>query len=346
MDIFDTATLMEVIRVQKPPTTYWLDNFFPRTVTFDTQEILFDTVIDTRRMAPFVAPNVQGRVMKNVGYSTKTFRPAYSKPKHVVDPSMSIPRRPGEAIAGGMSRGQRYLAIIAENMRLEQDMLYRLWDWMAARAIIDGAVTVAGDDYPSVTVDFGRDASLSVQLTGGARWSQINTANPLADIKALRMAAWNLGRGPIDRLTFGLNAWEYFTKNPEIIALLNTFTRGSTTEFNRAVSEAGPYTWMGMLAGQGGQGALDLWTYNDQYEDDTGAVQSYMDQDTVVGTGSRINGIRCFGAIMDRRAGLVATDMFPKMWDDDDPSVTYTMTQSAPLMVPATPNGSFKIHVV
>jgi hypothetical protein len=100
MEIFDTLTLMEVLRVQRPPTTYWLDSFFPRTVTFQTEEILFDTVIDTRRLAPFVAPNVQGRVMREQGYSTKTFRPAYAKPKHVVTPQRAIPRRAGETITG------------------------------------------------------------------------------------------------------------------------------------------------------------------------------------------------------------------------------------------------------
>ena len=45
------------------------------------------------------------------------------------------------------------------------------------------------------------------------------------------------------------------------------------------------------------------------------------------------------------RAGLKPLAMFPKMWDVEDPSATYTMTQSAPLMVPAEPNGSFVIKL-
>jgi hypothetical protein len=31
------------------------------------------------------------------------------------------------------------------------------------------------------------------------------------------------------------------------------------------------------------------------------------------------------------------------MWDQEDPSLTYTMSQSAPLMVPANIDNSFRI---
>jgi hypothetical protein len=61
--------------------------------------------------------------------------------------------------------------------------------------------------------------------------------------------------------------------------------------------------------------------------------------------GRRLNGTRCYGAIRDKRAGLAAMSLFPKMWDQEDPSVTYTMTQSAPLMVPGNPNNSFRLVV-
>ena len=71
-----------------------------------------------------------------------------------------------------------------------------------------------------------------------------------------------------------------------------------------------------------------------------------MDPNIVIGTGPGLQGTRLFGAIMDARLGLVTTDMAPKMWMDEDPSVVYTMTQSAPLMVPGQPNASFVIRPI
>ena len=92
-------------------------------------------------------------------------------------------------------------------------------------------------------------------------------------------------------------------------------------------------------------GRLELYTYAESFVDQDGNAQDILAPLDVVGTGPGLQGVRCFGAIKDKRAGLKALEMFPKMWDVEDPSVTYTMTQSAPLMVPAQPNASFKLTV-
>jgi hypothetical protein len=57
-------------------------------------------------------------------------------------------------------------------------------------------------------------------------------------------------------------------------------------------------------------------------------------------------GVRAFGAILDSKAGLQALPIFAKMWDQEDPSVTFVMSQSAPLMVPRDPNGSLYASVL
>ncbi|AEY69572.1 major capsid protein [Burkholderia phage vB_BceS_AH2] len=338
-ELYNTAELIEVLRVQKGILPYWL-TLFPRVITSDREEIVFDQVTDgTRELAPFVAPNVQGRVLREQGYTTKTFRPAYVKPKHVVDPSRAIPRVAGEAIGGELSLQQRYDAVVAENMRIERIQIENRWEWMAARAIIDGQVTVEGEDYPTVTVDFGRDPSLSMVIAGST-WD-----NPLKDIEAGRRNVHELASTTVSRLTFGLDAWDRFTDNGKVRDLLDTRFRGSDTEYNRAIAEGTPFEYRGTLQGQNGIGRLELYTYSQKYKDEDGSLKDMLDPLAVVGTGPGIDGVRCFGAIRDKRAGLMPLSMFPKMWDVEDPSATYTMTQSAPLMVPAQPNGSFKIQL-
>lgn len=341
-EIYNTADLMEVQRRQRSIQPYWL-SFFPRMITSDREEILFDQVTDgTRQLAPFVAPNVQGRVMRNRGYTTKTFKPAYVKPKHVVDPSMAIPRMAGESLGGSLTMEQRYDARVAENLRIERQMIENTWEWMAARAVIDGMVTVVGDDYPEVTVDFGRDPSLQVTLAGTARWDQ-SGAQPLKDIEDLRRRVHELSSSTISRLTFGLDAWEVFSNNQKVRDLLDKNYRGSETTYNTAVPEGTPMEFRGRISGENGMGSLELWTYSQKYRDHQGQLQDFLDPRAVVGSGAGLDGVRCFGAIHDKRAGLRPLAMFPKMWDSDDPAVTYTMTQSAPLMVPVEPNASFTI---
>lgn len=345
-DLYSTATLLGVVRVQPVDSSYWLDNFFGRQINFDTEEIMFDRVTSQRRLAPFVSPVVQGRVMRTRGYETRTFRPAYTKPKHVVDPNRVFSRLAGEGITGTLSAEARWNAAVAENLREERNAIQRLWNWMAAMATIHGEVTISGEDYPTQVVNFGRDAGLTRILTLTARWGEAD-ADPLGDIADLRTLAFTKGGSPITRLTMGLDAFDRFFANEDVKKLLEgkDVARVSDSTLSALGSPGQPFEYRGVLQGANGQGRLEIYTYNEMYEDEAGTTVPFMDSMDVVGTGPGLQGTRCFGAIRDKRAGLQALPIFPKMWDQEDPSVTYTMTQSAPLMVPGNPNNSFRIKV-
>ena len=56
------------------------------------------TLDTARRLAPFVSPLVAGKAERSRGYSTRSFTPAYVKPKHVVEPSKAMKRRAGERL--------------------------------------------------------------------------------------------------------------------------------------------------------------------------------------------------------------------------------------------------------
>jgi hypothetical protein len=134
--------------------------------------------------------------------------------------------------------------------------------------------------------------------------------------------------------------------------LLDGLRKGNQANFNSlGLLTGGPYEFQGTIAGFAGGGRLDLWTYHYQFEElntgtDSYVMVDYLDSGTVVGVAPGTDGVRCYGAIMDVRANMQATEMFPKQWEEEDPSVSYTMTQSAPLMVPLRPNTTFKLKVV
>lgn len=345
--VYDTATLIGVqSRPDNQPDGFWL-SFFPDEVMSQGEEILFDDLGDNdRRLAPFVAPMAQGRVMRDKGFETKSFRPAYVKPKHVVSPHKALHRRPGETLTGMMSPMDRFNAAVAANMVTERMLIERRLDWMAAQAIAYAAVTVQGEDYPEQYVDFGRDASLTDVLTGTARWGE-SAADPLGDIRTLRQAAYTLGGYPVTKLIFGASAWALFSADAEVKDLLSTQKRGSTSDFQLPVMQDGrPFALEGYIGNSaaGSGGLIELWTYSNFYEATLGGARTdYIHTYDVVGVGNPF-GKQAFGAIMDADAGLASLRMFPKMWKNEDPSVYYTMTASAPLMVPMNPNSTFRLR--
>lgn len=352
VNLYNTQTLITIQqRFADLPDGFWR-RLYTRVVTSDAEEIMFD-VLDTpsRKLAPFVAPNVQGRVMRGEGFSTRVFSPAYVKPKHVVEPSKALRRTFGEAIGGSLSQNQRFDLHVAQNLRLERESIERRWDWMAAMATIYAEITIVGQDYPTVTVDFNRDASLTETLSGGARWDQ-TTSDPLGDLQTKVTAAFNLGMAPITDLVFGTDAWSAFiTGHDDVLDLLDATRRGSTSDFSRTgLNQVGSNSqFMGSISSTQG-GTFNMYRYSNWFtevDEETGEQSTgyYLDSRDVCGYGPALDGVACFGAIQDR-ASLQPATMFPKMWENNDPSVVYTMTQSAPLFVPGNPNNSFRLRVI
>jgi hypothetical protein len=341
IEITETHELIRTIELFPPSSSYWLDLCFPSVHLSNTEYIDFDLVDKARRLAPFVAPTVQGQPMVNRGHSIRKFKPAYIKPKDSVDPARLLKRRAGEFFGGGNATPQsREDAIVADILNEHREGIERRWEWMAARAVIDGAIIIEGENYPRVSLSFGRNAANTKVLTLGARWSE-TTSTPLADLESWNTEMFQRAGYPISRVTFSPEAFAAFSGHADVKGLLET-RRGSTFAMETAPGDGRPVQYRGTLPGSN----IDLYVYNDFYEDNQGNQVRFLDAGDIVLTAASVDGIRAFGAIMDKKANYEARPMFPKMWEQEDPSGLFIMTQSAPLMIPARPDASMKATVL
>lgn len=347
MDLYSTNTLLEVLRNQRVPSQpFWLQ-FFPRVVNFDTDQILFDKVFeDERRLAPFVAPNVQGRPQRLEGYETLAFKTAYVKIKDVVDPNMHIERLAGESLGtGSLSIEQRRNVVIGQLAAKARIKFANRNEWLAARAIIDGEVTISGEDYPTTLVDFRRDASLTGTLTGTARWSQAGS-DPLADLRMMRKRVYDKTGARVSTHIFGADAYDKFASRVDLKEMMNKNFGGNETRVTLIRSDDyDGREYIGTISGLNGAGRIDIWVDTSKYVDDAGNEQFYLNQNSVVGVSQAVQGVRCFGAIKDARAGFRPMEIFAKNWLNEDPSVEYLLYQSSPLMVPKNPDTTYSLNV-
>ena len=350
--LYETTVLMGVQRKVKSLPAFFLQ-WFPRQINFEEDQIAFDKVIqDVTRVAPFVAPTAQGRVIKEEGYNTKTFIPAYVKPKQVIDPNMIVPRQPGEALGtGSLSIAQRRDRVIAFLLMKHRAMHENTWEWMAAQATQYGYVDVQGQDYPTKRVDFGRDPALTMTTNWAA--PGVTLMDMIADLRdGQRLVSDKSLSGTVIRdYIFGGDAWDQFVTvgGAELWGkdgIMDSNIRGSESNLTRLWDDVEGVQFMGELVGINGAGRMRIWVNTQKYRDWQNQEQYLMAQKSVMGISSAIDGVKCFGAILDKAAGYQALDYFPKMWDDEDPSVEYLMTQGAPLMVPADPNASFLLTVM
>jgi hypothetical protein len=93
-------------------------------------------------------------------------------------------------------------------------------------------------------------------------------------------------------------------------------------------------------------GTVELYVYNDTYEDVDGTIKQLIpDYTVIIGAPGAYDGVPTYGAILDPEAGYVPTAYFPKNWVDNDPPAEWVMTQSAGLLVPKRPNASTAVTV-
>lgn len=332
MDIFTTAVLAKVVEALPAPAPFVLNSFFRAVQTEESEEIHFDIATSRRRLAPFVSPLVAGKVVTSLGSSVKTFKPAYVKDKRVFNAARPFKRMVGERIGGSMSPAARLQALLAMDLVDQIDMLTRRQEVMAIEALRTGAITVAGDEYPTVVVDFGRDAALTVTLTAGDRWGE-SGIEPLDSLQTWSLKVSEKSAATATTVVMDLKAWTLFSASTKVQKLLDRF-RGQEALDSTVVGEGGRF--MGRV------GDFDIWVYTGWYEDPaTGNLTPYLPDNTVIITGAQLEGVRAYGAIKDEEAGFQAVPYFAKSWVEKDPAVRLLMLQSAPLPVPYRINASF-----
>lgn len=343
VDIFSPAVLNRVVQDLKTEarTPFLLDRYFRETSVSKSEEIFFDVLTGKPRLSPFVSPRSEGQIVEKVGYATNSFRPAYIKDKRVLEDNVAARRPAGAPIYAGpvdaMAARQRQLAVES----LDQiAMLNRRMEWMAAEVLRTGSVTVTGEKYPTTTVDFGRNAGLTVTLTSTARWN--DTSPTILD----NLESWaglvrdQSGVSPVD-IIMPQNVWASFRKNTEVKELMgfNRYSRETDLELGPAATDFG-VTDKGMI------GSFHVFIYNDFYVDEAGATQKFLPDSYVLMLSPQLEGVRHFGMIKDEDNQFGAVDYFQKSWREPDPGQRYLMLQSAPLVVPYRINATLAAKVM
>lgn len=360
-EIWSLRKSLGIFRAVMPTYAVWM-GMMKYEITSTDEWIDFEKLpYKNRKLAPFVMPAGAGRPIyadRGTGYR---FKPAYIKLKDAVDPNRILRKIAGlESMLNysqltPQQRRELLKVAIAEQHAMT---IERRWEWLAARAIIDGQVTISGPEYPTQLVDFQRNANQTVVLSSGSRWgdsgvSILSYLQTWADQMLFPTqnsdGTGGFGGYPV-RIDVGTSAWKAMRQDAEIKDMMNKFYPATGVELNRALTGPDKVTKVGNLGFGGTSGAqVEVWLNRDTYQDDNGVETPFLAPTDVVLTASpeAIQGYQCYGAIIDPFAQYQALPVFARNWmTEDDPAAEYMLHQSAPLMVPVNPNATFKATVV
>jgi len=335
-DLFNSRTMIAALTQAKPPRTFLLNTFFNVTPrTFDTESVDIDIMKGKRRLAPFVNPRREGKIVEKLGYKTRSYKPAYIKPKMVTDASDILKRDFGQNIyVPNDGPAQKAAREVGRNLADLNEQITRREEWMCAQSLTTGKCPIVGEGVDDL-VDFLMEATHLPALTGTAKWTDHTNATPMTDLKTWkRLVSKDSGISPT-RAVFGLDAIDNFLKCEEVIGT----TGGGKNLFNMESIKMGRIDpeqlpegviYYGYLKEIG----LEIYTYEEWYIDDDSGIESpMMPADKVLMGNPTARTEKLYGAIRDLKA-FAAMPRFPKSWEKEDPSCRLIMLQSAPLMVP------------
>lgn len=326
IDMFKTRTMLEALEQMFIPKTFILDTFFKNVETSTTKTVDIDIIKGKRRLAPFVQPTAQGKIVERTGFTTQAFEPPYIKQKMPTKATEILNRLAGNTIyQGNSSPSEQAAKQLGKDLVELIQMIVRREEWMGANALDTGIITVSGEGI-NATIDFKMAASHKITLTGTALWTDA-LGTPIKNLRTWkRLVAQDSGLTP-DAAIFGSSVIDAFLANADVQKLLD----------NRRIllGQIDPKTLPNGATYIGRIEELDIYGYDEWYLDDAGVLQPMVPVDKVWLGSTRARTARHYGAIQDLEANLTgAVQYFPKSWIEKDPSVQWLMVQSAPLVCP------------
>lgn len=361
LTVYSTASMIGIVASLRSAnrSTFMLDMFFGQYVPPTGQrEIQFDVEDDVLGVAPFVSPLKEGKIVSEAGFTTKSFTPAYVKPKMPLNPFGVVSRAMGEAPGGNLTPAQREEARVAKGFNDLFGMTARRLELMAIDALLDGIVTVTGDGYDAVAVNFGRAAGQTVTLAEGSQWDDTGIS-PVADLDT-RIATVTAATGvQPDIVVMDGKAWGLYEADPKFKErrdLTLGILPGGGTLASPGLSR--PPVKGGILKATLDGGAVQIWVYQQQYKNDAGSVVNMIpDYSVFIGCSDpRCQGTRHFGTILDPELGYDSSalvdpesgaliEFAPKTWTTPDPAQRFLMLQCAPLTALTRPNATMYMLV-
>lgn len=331
LNIYSTRTMMKAINLMLPARTFLLDTFFPNHETKVTEQIDVDFKKGKRKMAPFVAPRIGGKVMDRQGFTTRTYTVPKIAPERVITVDDIKSRGMGENLYSSKTPEERARELLASDLLELDEYITRREEWMCREVLFNGKVVMVGEGFEQV-VDYS--FTNKEILTGGALWSE-STSNPLDDLKRWRLRViQKTGKAP-NIVVLESSVVDAFIKHPEVQKLLDLQRLNIGSIEPSIQNEA--VTFIGRLPSLG----LELYSYDEWYIDDNGVEQPMVPEGYVLMATRGMNK-RLYGAVTQVESGNFVTiegTRVPKSWVDDQNEVRKLRISARPLPVPEDVDG-------
>lgn len=335
LDLYRPEFLADVLTNIPDKPHFLRDKFFNKTLTFVTPQVLFDVYKGTRKMTPFVNPAAPAPQSDMQGYKTEAYIPAAVKEQRAVDAWQLQYRLMGEVVMNsGKTPETRAVELLARNIEDLKDNLQRREEWMASQVLFTGQIQVKGEDVDDL-IDFGHDLKKSLNA------NQWNTAEAdiFGDILSWQTEVQKKSGYRPNTLIADAATIDMILRNEKVLKLADNrnFYFGNNNYDDLGEGAA----YCGRL---GGQINVDLFAYDDYYEDpETGVIAPFIPKNTICLCNPAATFTKMYGAItyLERTnaddVGVFRTfegDFRIDAYSKKNPAAQFVLIESRPIFVP------------
>lgn len=335
---YETRTLLAPFEEGPVVHTFLRDTFFTAREYPPTNLVEFDYRRGRRKMAPFVAPLIGGKVMERQGFETRFFRAPRIAPVRALRTPDLEARLPGETIYSGRTAADRAAELLAEDVIFCDEAISRREEWMCRQCLVNGKITVTAENgytYDINYLEYGLGAGAGTannHETVAITWDQA-TSDPLADLERARLNTIKASGISPNVALFGNTAKETFIRNANVAKYLDNrrFELGSVAP----VIQSDSVVRFGMVPG------MELYHYSEFFEDDAGTLFPMLPDALVMILSTNVPNKIVYGAFTQlenaksKTFQTYQTSRIPFVYgDEEDGSLFYRLT-SCPLPMPA-----------
>jgi hypothetical protein len=331
---YEPTTLLAPFEQGPVVPSFLRDTFFTGREYPPTNLIEFDFRRGRRKMAPFVAPLVGGKVMEREGYETRFFRaPRIAPVRNLRIPDLE-PRMFGETIYSGKTPADRAADLLAEDAVYCDEAIARREEWMCREVLVNGVLTITADHGYTMVIDFmesSAGATDNHQPPANGTWDNA-ASTPLTDLESARLEVIKLSGVSPNVVLMGTDAASAFVNNAQVAKFLdNTRFQWLTVA---PIIQSQAVVRIGRVPG------MEIYQYSEYFEDDLGVLFPMIPPEFVMLLSTEVTNKIVYGAFTqledakNKRYVTYQTSRIPFVYGDEvDGHLFYRLT-SCPLPMP------------
>lgn len=337
IDISNTHQLIMAVEEMPKAKSFLRDRYFPTnesTDIFTTNDVLVDYKEGKKKLAPFVAPRKGGKTILRKGFETKIFTPPLIAPIRPMTADDLKKRGFGEALYSKLTPEERQNMMALADIDEQSEMITNREEWMCAKVLFENGYVIKsyvdGQETEDSEMRFYTEAKNPAIYTPAKAWTDPD-ADILGDLYNMAMMLKKRGL-PAKDVIGGSDLATYIDNNTKIQKQLDN-RRVEIGEIKPEELPDGASRYCKLNC----KGIwLDVFIYDETYENDNGVDESYVPAGYVSVTAPAC-GRTLYGAIdqleEDGQFHTWASARVPKYLADRDANIRKIGVSAAPLPI-------------